>query len=331
MAAGVERCLAQWLTREQIVAEIDRIERSVAPAMSRKPALRRLALAILLLRAVLRDDEFRLQRDDFVMTGCHERRSQHGVVILDIALAPEPTRAVLAVNGLRTMILRAIERDQHMAAQPAEHIQATLGLPKLLDDLCEHRMQQIWRRRVQHVPDMIVARDLRQPEQRLAVGSPVALLEPPLMRQERRALHEKHRERCHPDVAHRILRVQATALVGKTLQASPQTTKKRLERSHALHQSHPKAFGNPLSRARYKLYPKLWHSGLTPPHNHPRDQDSFSLRTAGPMPLHFLITDRYGRMANLIERKSLKLLAQAGQTLNQIIGEGLCDEPQKQA
>ncbi len=34
-------------------------------------------------------------------------------------------------------------------------------------------------------------------------------------------------------------------------------------------------------------------------------------------------------MADLIERKSLKLLAQAGQTLNQIVGEGLCGEPQK--
>jgi hypothetical protein len=34
-------------------------------------------------------------------------------------------------------------------------------------------------------------------------------------------------------------------------------------------------------------------------------------------------------MADLIERKSLKLLAQAGRTLNQVIGEGLCDEPQK--
>jgi hypothetical protein len=49
------------------------------------------------------------------------------------------------------------------------------------------------------------------------------------------------------------------------------------------------------------------------------------------MPLLLLITDGHGRMVNLIERKSLKLLAQAGQTLNQIIGEGLCDEPQKQA
>jgi hypothetical protein len=34
-------------------------------------------------------------------------------------------------------------------------------------------------------------------------------------------------------------------------------------------------------------------------------------------------------MADLIERKSLKLLVQAGQTLGQIVGEGLCDEPQK--
>lgn len=34
-------------------------------------------------------------------------------------------------------------------------------------------------------------------------------------------------------------------------------------------------------------------------------------------------------MADLIERKSLKLLAQGGQILNQIVGEGLCDEPQK--
>jgi hypothetical protein len=36
-------------------------------------------------------------------------------------------------------------------------------------------------------------------------------------------------------------------------------------------------------------------------------------------------------MAELIERKALKLLAQAGQTLSQIIGEGMCDEPQKKA
>jgi hypothetical protein len=34
-------------------------------------------------------------------------------------------------------------------------------------------------------------------------------------------------------------------------------------------------------------------------------------------------------MADLIERELLKLLTHAGQTLSQIIGEGLCDEPRK--
>ena len=42
-----------------------------------------------------------------------------------------------------------------------------------------------------------------------------------------------------------------------------------------------------------------------------------------------LTTGRHGGMADLIERKALKLLSQAGQTLSQIISEGLCDEPQK--
>src|SRR3954462_5004238 len=35
------------------------------------------------------------------------------------------------------------------------------------------------------------------------------------------------------------------------------------------------------------------------------------------------------RIADLIARKSPKLLAQAGQVLNQIVSEALCDEPQK--
>jgi hypothetical protein len=34
-------------------------------------------------------------------------------------------------------------------------------------------------------------------------------------------------------------------------------------------------------------------------------------------------------MVDLIVRQSPKLLAQAGQVLNQMVSEGLCDEPQK--
>ena len=34
-------------------------------------------------------------------------------------------------------------------------------------------------------------------------------------------------------------------------------------------------------------------------------------------------------MTDLIERKALKLLVQANQRLSELVGEGLCDQPQK--
>ncbi len=34
-------------------------------------------------------------------------------------------------------------------------------------------------------------------------------------------------------------------------------------------------------------------------------------------------------MTNFIDRKALKLLVQANQRLSEIVGEGLCEEPQK--
>lgn len=34
-------------------------------------------------------------------------------------------------------------------------------------------------------------------------------------------------------------------------------------------------------------------------------------------------------MADFIDRKALKLLVQANQRLSEIVGEGLCEEPQK--
>jgi len=58
--------------------------------MRGQPAFGGHVLAILLLRAVLRDDELWLQRDDLVMAGRHQRRGQHAVEVFSFALASEP-------------------------------------------------------------------------------------------------------------------------------------------------------------------------------------------------------------------------------------------------
>ena len=71
-------------------------------------------------------------------------------------------------------------------------------------------------------------------------------LEPPLMRKKRRALHEKHRERRHPDVAHAKGRIHTTPLVRKPVQAASQRPKQGIEQTHAPDESHSRVLANPL-------------------------------------------------------------------------------------
>ena len=202
MSAGVQHRLAERLAGEQIVAEVDRIERRVALAVRGEPALGCSVLTVLLLRAVLRDDELRFQWDNLVVSGCHQRRRQHGMIIFPAAFTSEPGRAVQALDLPRTIILRAVERDQHVPVEAAEHVKAAIDLLKLIDSFGEYRMQQRRGGRVEHVPDVIVGGDFGDAEQAGAVGAAVVFLELPLMGQERRALHEKHREHRHSDVTH---------------------------------------------------------------------------------------------------------------------------------
>jgi len=65
------------------------------------------------------------------------------------------------------------------------------------------RIEAFWLHRVQHIPNMAVARNLHHPKQRLAIRATMAVpvREVPLMGQERRALHEKRRKRRHADMA----------------------------------------------------------------------------------------------------------------------------------
>ena len=117
----------------------------------------------------------------------------------------------------RAVILGAIEGDQHPPVEPAEHVQAASDVPDLIDRLGEHRMQQHRRGRIEPVADVVVTGDLGEAEQAGGVGVAMAGLELALMGQEGRALQEEHRERRHADVAHRIARIGAVALIGKPL------------------------------------------------------------------------------------------------------------------
>lgn len=87
-----------------------------------------------------------------------------------------------------------------------------------LDGAPEQRVEGRRRGPVQHQPDVVVRGDGRHAEQGLAIGPALAVLQPALMRQERRAAHEEQREGRKTDVAHRVIAIapRPAAPVGKT-------------------------------------------------------------------------------------------------------------------
>lgn len=98
--------LTYGLTGEQVVTQIDRLERRVAGAVRGQPAACGDAFAILLVMAVLRGDELRDQRHDAVMAGRHDGRRQQGVMIFGRAAGVLTRRASRAAELGRALILR---------------------------------------------------------------------------------------------------------------------------------------------------------------------------------------------------------------------------------
>src|ERR1700704_4556466 len=96
------------------------------------------------------------------------------------------------------------------------------------------RIEAFWLHRVQHIPNMVIARNLHHPKQRLAIRATMAVpvREVPLMGQERRALHEKRRKRRHADIGHNVLDVLPAPLVRQTRAGRPQPRYKVFDRSH---------------------------------------------------------------------------------------------------
>ena len=267
--------LADRLAGEQVVAQIDRLQPGVAPAMALQPAPDRPAFAVLLLVAVLGHDEFRLQRHHPVVVGRHDRRRHHRVEVLGPVLAALAGRALLAMDLARHVIFGAVQGDQHVAAKLAESLQAA-GPLQFRHHLGEDRMEVVGTDRVQQRPDMIVAGDLVQAEQRLAIRPPLSLLQTALMRQERRALHEEQGKRRQADVRHRVARITSLPEVRQRVAAPAQRPDETIQDFHDPEKPDFRRRGNP---------PKALHSNFSARplirHAHSRDSVSVGFRTAG--------------------------------------------------
>src|SRR5450755_420496 len=246
--------LADRLAGVEVVAEIDGIEPCVARAMGGEPASRRHALAVLLVVPILRHDELGLQRHHPAVARRHQRRGHQRMEIFGRAAAALARRAARTMQLYRAVIFRAVERDQHVIAQPAEGREPAASLQHF-EPAGKQRMEALRFHRVQHIPNMVVARNPLHPKQRLAVRAtmPVPVRQMPLMGQERRALREEHRKRRHADIGHEVLNVFPAPLVRQTRTGLPKCRYEVFGRSHTALESDSSPPANCQNAPRFNL------------------------------------------------------------------------------
>ncbi len=225
VGAGLKHQAAHRLLGVQVVAQADRAESRVARRVAAQPAVAGLGLAVLLPVAVLRRDELRAKRQRVGVAGPDQCGRQHAVIVFGVlavlALVPEPRLAVLAVDLARVVELGAVERDQ---GAPAQRL---IGLKRLI--FCHYAERDVEPRvdlgrldPVQLEADVVVGGQPADAEQRAGRVAAPGPFEHPLVLQERRRLHEEHRERGHQDVLEAQLRVAPGARVPDRLEKTAQ-------------------------------------------------------------------------------------------------------------
>src|SRR5664279_928555 len=137
-----------------------------------QPALGGVAFAILLLRPVLRRNEFRRQWQDLLVAGCDNASTEEGVEVFRAAIRAPPCRALRTFDLARAVMLGPVQRHWRPPAEALERRQRAGRLDRLEEQPVERR----WRRTVQHQADVVVGGDRRHAKQRLAVRPAMALL-----------------------------------------------------------------------------------------------------------------------------------------------------------
>jgi hypothetical protein len=135
-----------------------------------QPAAHGTAFAILFVVPVPGHDEFRDQRHDTVMSGCHQCRGEQSVVVFGLAIAVPAGGTIVATHIVGAVVLCAVKCDQHMVTQPPERFDATRSL-QFIEHVVEHRVKLAGFDRVQLRADLAVSGDFSHAEQCFGRGS----------------------------------------------------------------------------------------------------------------------------------------------------------------
>src|SRR5271155_298176 len=158
--------------------------------------------------------------------------------IIDLSIGMFAGGAILARQVVRAKILSPVQGDQRMAAQAGQRRQRARGLDcrqSVVEQSKEARRFDV----VEHGSNVIVGGNMLHTQQGLAirptVSDPFANLT--LMRQKRRALHEKRRKPRQSDIPHQKSRVLPPPLVRQARAGPSDTLDQIIEKAHRIVES----------------------------------------------------------------------------------------------
>jgi len=144
--------------------------------------------------SILRLDELGCQGNDAILAWRHQHRRDGDVTVQCLAIGKHGLRAAGTGNRLGRKEIGAIERDQEGIVERTKCVEQAMAV-QIVPDLGHEREQPLRRHRIEHVANLVVARDVMDAEQGGGVVLALQLLHPNLAIEKRWTLREKNRER----------------------------------------------------------------------------------------------------------------------------------------
>jgi len=159
------------------------------------------------------------------MIGMHHRRSQHLMMVSDLAcLAVLFLQTRLAMNLFRREVSRAIHRHQITAFMKGVRFQRLPAL-KLSKDIVKHRPEQIRFERIENRSHLRVARNVEDAKQVLDILVVATFLK----EQQRRIFQSEQRDGGHHGIGHGVLAIGFVARLRKLLGSQANLPNERIQ------------------------------------------------------------------------------------------------------
>jgi len=173
----------------------------------RQEPFQRVAFAVVFRFAILLQDRFGHQGDDFLVAGTNQRGTKHLMMVGDRAVTMMFFHASGAMDFVGREILRAVEGQQIAVIQKAKLLQGlTAGQSR--EDISEGRPEVFWVDRIQDLSHTSITRHVVHAEDHLQVL--FVRLSSLVEGQHRRILHSEHGQSAHQ----RIGQIVASPVLG---------------------------------------------------------------------------------------------------------------------